>query len=610
MGQIVNNGDTGLQARTKINQQINRWFNVETYGAVGDGQVVYDAAINSSSQTLTCATSTPFSASDVGKSIKIAGAGAAGIALVTTIASFVSPSQVTVTNAASTTVSNKQVVWGTDNTSAIQAALDACVVNAVTGGGTVYLPRGIYVVAGALITTKNTATTNAQIIIPPMPRGDGEQQPRLELVGEVGNTPIPLRNELVQTTGTILWSFISASGTRAAVIGSGAISGNPFAFNYVFCHIKNITTLVNCNDGASAPSMGCVDFSELDWSSATDCSFSIDSEVLNSTNATGSSSFGLIMGRENDSAQNIVTRCTASGLEYPFVFGEHVLCEMLLSTANVNAITLVAGSFNIMGKVILSQCINYIYVPTSAILGMPSATSTVSVVNLDVTTDGGVSSGKWYQPSKDIIDVNNRLWGQLVWNSGGPAGNLLGNTGATNVNIRRIRSFLPSQNNQAGGAITGAGADITVGNTRNFPVTELGTDRSAAGDEYYPHLHLSTQQTATANIVGSFAAVNKNLGTAEKRLYRELYKTNGATNTGMREEYVMAAGTLTKVADLTDARQKSYVPFELPSFTVSGLPSASVGGRLIFVSDETGGPVVAYSDGTNWRRVSDGAIVS
>lgn len=31
---------------------------------------------------------------------------------------------------------------------------------------------------------------------------------------------------------------------------------------------------------------------------------------------------------------------------------------------------------------------------------------------------------------------------------------------------------------------------------------------------------------------------------------------------------------------------------------------------LVFVYDEAGGPTLAFSDGTNWRRVQDRAIVS
>ena len=48
------------------------------------------------------------------------------------------------------------------------------------------------------------------------------------------------------------------------------------------------------------------------------------------------------------------------------------------------------------------------------------------------------------------------------------------------------------------------------------------------------------------------------------------------------------------------------------SFTVAGLPSAATrgAGALAYVNDETGGPVLAFSDGTNWRRVTDRAVVS
>lgn len=46
------------------------------------------------------------------------------------------------------------------------------------------------------------------------------------------------------------------------------------------------------------------------------------------------------------------------------------------------------------------------------------------------------------------------------------------------------------------------------------------------------------------------------------------------------------------------------------TFTVSTLPSASIAGGMIYVSNESGGAVMAFSDGTNWRRVTDRAIVS
>lgn len=48
----------------------------------------------------------------------------------------------------------------------------------------------------------------------------------------------------------------------------------------------------------------------------------------------------------------------------------------------------------------------------------------------------------------------------------------------------------------------------------------------------------------------------------------------------------------------------------LPSYTVAGLPSAATPAQFVYVTNEVGGPVPAFSDGTNWRRVTDRAIVS
>jgi hypothetical protein len=53
-------------------------------------------------------------------------------------------------------------------------------------------------------------------------------------------------------------------------------------------------------------------------------------------------------------------------------------------------------------------------------------------------------------------------------------------------------------------------------------------------------------------------------------------------------------------------------PVRVGSATVAGLPSASaVGvGAILYVSDESGGAVLAFSDGANWRRCTDRVVVS
>ena len=57
-------------------------------------------------------------------------------------------------------------------------------------------------------------------------------------------------------------------------------------------------------------------------------------------------------------------------------------------------------------------------------------------------------------------------------------------------------------------------------------------------------------------------------------------------------------------------REAPTYPLPLASFTVATLPRVPAAPSLIFVSDESGGAVPAFSDGANWRRCTDRNIIS
>ena len=59
----------------------------------------------------------------------------------------------------------------------------------------------------------------------------------------------------------------------------------------------------------------------------------------------------------------------------------------------------------------------------------------------------------------------------------------------------------------------------------------------------------------------------------------------------------------------TTKQERGEVLFLRP-FPVSALPSPALPYKQIMVTDETGGPVPAFNDGTNWRRSTDRAVVS
>lgn len=48
----------------------------------------------------------------------------------------------------------------------------------------------------------------------------------------------------------------------------------------------------------------------------------------------------------------------------------------------------------------------------------------------------------------------------------------------------------------------------------------------------------------------------------------------------------------------------------LPRYAKAALPPVDPEGQMIYVTDDTGGAVPAFSDGTNWRRVTDRAIIA
>jgi len=65
------------------------------------------------------------------------------------------------------------------------------------------------------------------------------------------------------------------------------------------------------------------------------------------------------------------------------------------------------------------------------------------------------------------------------------------------------------------------------------------------------------------------------------------------------------------VSLITLSAARDNFPVMLPEYAKANLPSASAWkGGQVNVTDEVGGYVPAFSDGTNWRRVTDRAIVS
>lgn len=202
-------------------------FDITDYGAVDDGKVVTDGAMGSGSAVLTSASGL-FAASDVGKAVSVKGAAATGITtLVTTIASYQSATQVTLSaaNSSGGAVSGGMVWWGTDSTPSIQAAVDAAEAY-MEGGATyarVFFPAGRYIVAGAL---NNAKSGSGQIVFGPV--ATTEQKRILEFAG-VSDGAAAVRHwqqTVPQAAGSCLVSLGVFSSTTAQTNSINA-DGNP-----------------------------------------------------------------------------------------------------------------------------------------------------------------------------------------------------------------------------------------------------------------------------------------------------------------------------------------------------------------------------------------------
>jgi hypothetical protein len=197
------------------------------YGAVGDARAVVDGAITSGTKILHCNTSTPFTTGAVhaGMSVGIKGAGPAGVTWYrSTVVTVDSTSQLTLADNAATTITGAQVIWGTNNQSAIQAAVDAAEAYMAAGHtyAQVWTPPGAFIIDGPLNTSKSG---NGQIVFGVYPTTAVKKI--LHFKGVKGSAAVRHWEQLVPQYGGSCWiSFGVYAGATAQTNDINA-NGNP-----------------------------------------------------------------------------------------------------------------------------------------------------------------------------------------------------------------------------------------------------------------------------------------------------------------------------------------------------------------------------------------------
>lgn len=144
-----------------------------------------------------------------------------------------------------------------------------------------------------------------------------------------------------------------------------------------------------------------------------------------------------------------------------------------------------------------------------------------------------------------------------------------------------------------------ANTQITIENSDIGAQASSGVSLFAAGGQYF------RMQLYSSGSMFAFTTAPFFLGTyANSPFY---LRTNTQDRIVISGDGRVAIGGYAHSAKLfVDGaiRPKGYLVSALPAAVTEGA------GAMIFVSDEAGGPTMAFSDGASWRRVQDRAVVS
>lgn len=381
------------------------WFNANKFGCYGDGLVLLaKASMTSGSATLTSSVGT-FKPTDVGKSVRVQGAGTSNVDLVTTISAYSSATVVTLSANAGATVSARNFDYGTDNTARIQA-LFAYVVS--KGGGKAWFPRGQYQLYGALQTSINSVNPNCQIYIP-LTNPSSTSIVQMEVEGEYANqvlAPISATDFAnVQQNATIFKSEINGSGTLPAVFGTPYFFMTDVGtnYNYTSVRMKNIIiqTKSQINDVEVASTMSGINANYINQFSIENAVVMTESLLYSTATQASSTTYGIIFPYFLNNAVSQADRLIVTGYHWGYYTSDHfdagqitaVFCYYALKYENGTP-----GNINFRGH---DAIIKHLQVELC-----PKGINVTGESGLHVNLYSGErdASGQWYQTTGNDVD--------------------------------------------------------------------------------------------------------------------------------------------------------------------------------------------------------------
>lgn len=377
-------------------------FSASHYGAVGDGQFVTDGAMTSGGAVLTSA-SNQFANVRPGMPVMVKGGGALGqTTLVTTVASKQTNSHITLNapNASGGSITGALVLWGTDDTAALQATINAALAYATLhGSARVYIPIGagfFYVVAGSLVTGGATLG-NSQLTLG-APAATTGNKVVLDIEGVANGSGLQHWQQLSpQFNGSTLVSFgvfanptaqansITAAGNPCLLGGPAQPGGYgvaPGVFSNMLVTLKNLSILTT--HSAYGLTYSAADFSGIAEVNLENVAYGTTGSVAAgdygspSTFATGLSVGLLLPANGNNDNISIHNLSCHGGYTFALFATEHTVIDRLCILYCWSALCVVGNYYSSVGSVhgvnvvqaSIEACTNLVYVVGAGSAGL------------------------------------------------------------------------------------------------------------------------------------------------------------------------------------------------------------------------------------------------
>jgi len=322
----------------------------------------------------------------------------------------------------------------TDDTQAILNAINAA---AAAGGGTVYFPKGHYIIAGELL---NPDMQNAQIPLPTVSLSD--PQVYIALVGEETVKSYAQYSSVAPTrSGVILESTLTnASGHFPAVIGA---SRPDKEFTNITAVIKNI-----CIRTPNNPTLSALQLHGVVNAIVEDVCVDVNASTLDILEPTNYMARGLILPRWGNDGTVSVNRFYALGYYVGLHFAEHAkIKDTFIQNCKIAMYPEVRyGHASHIYHILVQSCPYVIAQPVDGgvtDLTGPTYPMPLFIDMLDVedyNPNIPLSTGPWPAVVKHIADQNNMLSGHVNYFLSGSTNINLIVSGAGGLKIRHFDS--------------------------------------------------------------------------------------------------------------------------------------------------------------------------